>query len=191
MDEDESCQDDYIYDIPSIVKSAIPKNIQAGFESTGIWPFNPDIFQECDYAPSQVTDRPDPGTSLTSGAFQLDSPPTHSGMTSSPQTDLGMTFSPPTYLVTSGSSAIHNVTMSCAPDEPGTSGLSLGLVFSPSATRPFTKAGPRKTIGKIMKKRLSEIFTDTPVKQALMEEQQGRGKKRQSILGKNKGKKCW
>ncbi|XP_077074282.1 uncharacterized protein LOC143725635 [Siphateles boraxobius] len=205
-----------IYDIPSIVKTAMPtaatpKNITAGFVSTGIWPFNPDIFQECDYAPSQVTDRPDPGTSSTSGPSQLDSPPTHSGTTSSPPpthlgtasspstylgttsspppTHLGTTSSPPTYLVTSGSSAIHNVTMSCAQDEPGTSGLSPGQPFSPSAMRPFPKAGPRKTTGRIRKKRRSEILTDTPVKQALMEEQQGRGKKRQSIVGKNKGKK--
>ncbi|CAM4572947.1 unnamed protein product [Leuciscus chuanchicus] len=222
-----------IYDIPRIVKTAMPtaatpKNITAGFVSTGIWPFNPDIFQECDYAPSQVTDRPDPGTSLTSGASQLDSPPTHSGTTSSPPTYLGTTSSPPptylgtassppahlgttssppahlgttsspptylgttssppTYLVTSGSSAIHNITMSCAPDEPGTSGLSPGQAFSPSAMQPFPKAGPRKTTGRIRKKRRSEILTDTPVKQALMEEQQGRGKK--IIVGKKKGKK--
>ncbi len=62
-----------IYDIPSLVKAAFPNaatpsNIQAGFGCTGIWPFNPDIFQECDYAPSQVTDRPDPSASLATSA---------------------------------------------------------------------------------------------------------------------------
>lgn len=80
-----------IYDIPSIVKTALPvaatpKNIQAGFQSTGIWPFNPEIFEECDYAPSQVTNRPEPRTSLTSGALQPHSPPTHLGTASSPPT---------------------------------------------------------------------------------------------------------
>ncbi|CAM4567893.1 unnamed protein product [Leuciscus chuanchicus] len=107
---------------------------------------------------------------------------THLGTASSPPTYLGTTSSPPTYLVTSGSSAIQNITMSCAPDKPGTSGLSPGQAFSPSAMRPFPKAGPRKTTGRIRKKRRSKILTDTPVKQALMEEQQGRGKKRQSIV---------
>lgn len=162
-----------IYDIPSIVKTALPvaatpKNIQAGFQSTGIWPFNPEIFEECDYAPSQVTNRPEPSTSLTSGALQPHSPPTHLGTASSPHT----------YLVTSGSSAVHDVTMPCAPDEPGTSGLSPGQEFSPSAVRPFPKAGPRKTTGRIRKKRQSEILTDTPVKQALMEEEQRRACKK-------------
>ncbi|KAJ8014378.1 hypothetical protein DPEC_G00039600 [Dallia pectoralis] len=83
----------------------------------------------------------------------------------------------------------QHVTMPCAPDEPGTSGLSPGQAFSPSAMQPFPKAGPRKTTGRIRKKRRSEILTDTPVKQALMEEQQGRVKKSQIIVGKNKGKK--
>ncbi|XP_033180906.1 tigger transposable element-derived protein 6-like [Mastacembelus armatus] len=173
-----------IYDIPNIVKTALsaatPKNIRAGFQTTGIWPFNPDIFEECDYAPSQVTDRPDPGTSLKSGAFQPHSPPIH----------LGTASSPPTNQVTSGSSAIHDATMSCAPAEPATSGLSPGQVFSPSALRPFPKAGPRKTSSGTRRKRQSEILTDTPVKQALMEEEQRRGSKnvRKSILGKNKGR---
>lgn len=174
-----------IYDIPSIVKTALPvaatpKNIQAGFQSTGIWPFYPEIFEECDYALSQVTNRPEPSTSLTSGALQPHSPPTH----------LGTASSPPTYLVTSGSSAVHDVNMPCAPDELGTSGLSPGQPFSPSAVRPFPKAGPRKTTGRIRKKRQSEILTDTPVKQALMEEEQRRAckKSRKSILGKTKGK---
>ncbi|XP_043961462.1 uncharacterized protein LOC122824665 [Gambusia affinis] len=92
---------------------------QVGAMTSGIWPFNPDIFEECDYAPSQVTDRPDPGTSLTSGAFQLQSPPTHLGIASSPPTHLETT--------TSGSSPVNDVTMSCAPDEPSTSVVSPGF----------------------------------------------------------------
>ncbi|XP_014831133.1 PREDICTED: uncharacterized protein LOC106909301 [Poecilia mexicana] len=137
-----------IYDIPSIVKTAqsaaaTPKNIQAGFQSTGIWPFNPDIFEEYDYAPSQVTDCPCPGTSLTSGTFQPQSPPTHLGTT------------------TSDSSAVNDVTMSCAPDEPSTSGVSPGQAFNPLTVRPFPKAGPRETTGRIRKKRKSEILRHT------------------------------
>lgn len=54
-----------IYDIPSIINTAMPlaftqANIQAGFRKTGIFPFNRDVFQEIDFAPSFVTDRPNP-----------------------------------------------------------------------------------------------------------------------------------
>lgn len=54
-----------IYDIPSIITTAMPlaltqANIQAGFRKTGIFPFNRNLFQEIDFAPSFVTDRPNP-----------------------------------------------------------------------------------------------------------------------------------
>ncbi|XP_065172178.1 uncharacterized protein, partial [Atheta coriaria] len=54
-----------IYDIPGIIKTAMPQaftqaNIQAGFSKTGIYPFNRNLFQEIDFAPSFVTDRSNP-----------------------------------------------------------------------------------------------------------------------------------
>ncbi|XP_026745200.1 uncharacterized protein LOC113506559 [Trichoplusia ni] len=54
-----------IYDIPSIVKESLPlalnpTNIMSGFKASGLWPLNADIFQDSDFAPSYVTDRPDP-----------------------------------------------------------------------------------------------------------------------------------
>ena len=54
-----------IYDIPGIVRTTLPtavtqRNIQAGFQCTGIWPYHPNIFQDSDFAPSQVTNFPDP-----------------------------------------------------------------------------------------------------------------------------------
>jgi hypothetical protein len=54
-----------IYDLPGILKTAwpvavVPDNIVAGFVATGIWPLNPNIFSDSDYAPSTVTDRPAP-----------------------------------------------------------------------------------------------------------------------------------
>lgn len=53
-----------IHDLPGMVKDSLPSalnpvNIMSGFRSTGmIWPLNPGIFQDSDYAPSYVTDRP-------------------------------------------------------------------------------------------------------------------------------------
>lgn len=52
-----------IYEIPDIVKEALPfaatpVNIMNSFKKTGIWPYNPNIFTEEDFAPSYVTDRP-------------------------------------------------------------------------------------------------------------------------------------
>ncbi|TGZ50001.1 Jerky-like protein [Temnothorax longispinosus] len=51
-----------IYDIPAIINRALSlavtsTNIMAGFATTGILPFNPDVFGEIDFLPSQVTDR--------------------------------------------------------------------------------------------------------------------------------------
>jgi hypothetical protein len=42
------------YNLPSLVKLALSstathRNIQAGFESAGIWPFNQEIFQDDDF----------------------------------------------------------------------------------------------------------------------------------------------
>ncbi|CAK1581494.1 unnamed protein product [Parnassius mnemosyne] len=54
-----------IYDIPGILATAMPlaltqSNIQAGFRTTGVVPFNRHLFTELDFAPAFVTDRPNP-----------------------------------------------------------------------------------------------------------------------------------
>ena len=51
-----------IYEVSSLVKEAqmvamTPRNIMSGFCSTGNWPYNPQIFDETDFAPAFVTDR--------------------------------------------------------------------------------------------------------------------------------------
>ncbi|KAK4876857.1 hypothetical protein RN001_009363 [Aquatica leii] len=52
-----------IYDIPGIVRTALPlaltpNNIMSGFAKTGIFPYNQNKFSDADFAPSYVTDRP-------------------------------------------------------------------------------------------------------------------------------------
>lgn len=52
-----------IYDLPGIAKESWPKaaqasNITKGFEVSGVYPFNNEIFTDTVFAPSTVTDRP-------------------------------------------------------------------------------------------------------------------------------------
>lgn len=42
------------------MKAASPQNAVKGFSSTGIWPTNRHIFEESDYLPSSITDKPGP-----------------------------------------------------------------------------------------------------------------------------------
>lgn len=60
-----------IYDIPGIVNSSLhlavsPGNIKSGFQVSGIYPFNRDIFQDEDFMGAYVTDRSAP--SVTAAA---------------------------------------------------------------------------------------------------------------------------
>lgn len=56
-----------LHDIPGVIKTAMrlvfrQSNIQAGLYKTGIYPYNCNMFQEIDFAPSFVTGRPNPET---------------------------------------------------------------------------------------------------------------------------------
>nr|CAH7746659.1 unnamed protein product [Callosobruchus chinensis] len=237
-----------IYDIPSIIKIAMPvaltqANIQAGFRNTGIFPFNRDIFQEVDFAPSLVTDRPNPNTleeaavpnvqiALTpdgqshqlpratlnphsSNAACSDEP---EGRAAPNQTvvshsllDEDSTLTNPGNgsVIHTESSAILQISQLTTPpkqtageanqeqseavipslepnrfscdaalhqnSEPIPS-TSKQIVFSPEAVRPYPKAPPRKpgTRGRNTKK--SQIYTDTPVKEAVRQEYEDRQK---------------
>ena len=51
-----------IYEIPSLVKEAhmqamTPRNIISGFQNTGIFPYNRDLFSDADFSPALLTDR--------------------------------------------------------------------------------------------------------------------------------------
>jgi hypothetical protein len=64
-----------IYDIPSVVFGAWQdalsmSNITSGFKKAGIYPYNPDVFTDKDFAPSIVTDRPNPTSSATNSSSQ-------------------------------------------------------------------------------------------------------------------------
>ena len=51
------------YEVASLFRDAYEKTAtmakaSSGFRLTGIWPFNPDVFDEAEFAPSNVTDKP-------------------------------------------------------------------------------------------------------------------------------------
>ena len=60
------------YDLPGIIRQPWPRApvlsyITSGFSVTGIYPFDRNIFSDQDFAPSYVTDRPNPEADLTKG----------------------------------------------------------------------------------------------------------------------------
>ncbi|XP_023216961.1 uncharacterized protein LOC111619466 [Centruroides sculpturatus] len=190
-----------IYEIPEIVKYALPIaatpiNIMSSFKKAGIWPYDPNIFTEDDFAPSFVTDRP--------------LAPTHESVSAgiTPINDIDiidMEVSEAETSIDKSNNARETVSIIDERqilDQPGPSGVvnlstTSGVVqglgkdvpFSPEAIRPFPKAPPRSgTIKRCRRK--SAILTDTPEKQALAEEQ---SKKRKVSIDneevrKNKGK---
>ncbi|KAJ8949250.1 hypothetical protein NQ318_022763 [Aromia moschata] len=176
-----------IYDIPCIVKLALPlaltqSNIIAGFSCTGIYPFNRDIFTEPDFAPSYVTDRPAPENAVPN-AIEVIPQSSTSNAGPLPSVDI-MPVSPNTHIPppspnihtpsTSPSTNIlsaSSVTLTL-PASPGTS----TTVFSPEIVRPLPKAPPRKRAGK-RNSRKSAIYTDTPEKDAIEQEYEAKKKK--------------
>lgn len=85
-----------IYDVGALTQRAFAqsmtlRNITSGFECTGIYPLNVDIFSDADYQPSSVTDRPAVEAQVSEG---LDAPadpvlqpqPSTSGQQDTPHT---------------------------------------------------------------------------------------------------------
>ncbi len=167
-----------IYDIPGIIRLALPLagtpgNVQNGFSSTGIWPYNRDKFKDSDFAPSLVTDRPPPpvlpeqaGTSAP-----LEVSPMHAGTSASsavPPVQAGSSASSAVPPVQAGSSASSAVPPVHAGTSASTTVPPVQSEFSPETVRPHPRAGPRKiTKANGREKCKSAILTDTPEKEAL------------------------
>jgi len=95
-----------IYDIPSVVNEAhmsavIPRNILSGFQSTGIYPFNRELFTDVDFAPAVTTD------------MEMDQPKSNEMQTDPPVPESTCCTSPVNLPETSGSyvspAALHPI----------------------------------------------------------------------------------
>lgn len=167
-----------IYDIPSVVRIALPNaatpnNITSGFNVTGINPFNRNIFTESDFMPSYTSDRPQPNTERS------ESIPTETNAT------------PPSSHCNLAIPSTSKEGLGVPSQEMSQAQENLRPFPTPEEVRPFEKAEPRKgrpnAAGK--RKRVSAIVTDTPVKKALQEEQKrAKERKGKALEGKMKSR---
>ena len=152
-----------IHDIPSMVRTAFPlattpNNIQAGFKCSGIWPFNPDVFEEHEYSQSQVTTSQAPAhEELPSEAHASSSNiATSQQLTAAREQDLD-------------SGTLLGANTDISPSAPSLSSALASnqqLIFSPETLRPSPQAASTSSG---TPSNGAVLCTDTPVKAALEE----------------------
>lgn len=193
-----------IYDIPGIVKSSWPAsatnaNILSGFHCTGIWPLNPDIFQDHEYMPSIVTDRDAPvvdagdapivdtGDAPTVDARdQLDRSLLNDSafvvganeVVEGPRTSTPISFGNEDASISAlmDNSTIESIS-TASTNESTASMQSLDETIE--EIRPLPKAAPRNESRRQRKTRKSEILTDSPVMEELRATQKAAKAKKQ------------
>lgn len=118
-----------------------PNNITKGFQSTGIYPLNTDIFSEEDYLASAVTDRPNPKGVRTQGGDK----------TSSSSTLVPRTLTPTNPDIS---------TDVASNEQPSTT----SVYVRPHDIIPLPVAQPRKPTRAGRRRKRSAILTETPEK---------------------------
>ena len=178
-----------IYDIRQLVCQAqinamIPRNVLSGFQTTGTWPYHPDIFTELDFAPASVTDRDFVSTENENGLPEEmicdpvnitcpEASPTVS-MLSSQVTDISKDVAS-TSVVSSVSNISSRITVN-AEINTASSGIdspTTALYVSPNDIVTLPKATPRKKkVNLLAEKGKTEIYTLTLIRNAVAEREQ-------------------
>lgn len=166
-----------IYNIPTLLKTALqsastPRNITIGFQSTGIWPFNKDIFTEEDFMQSEVTNRPY-------------NTPENSKDNSDNCINLSAEIEPGNNVYSEVVVSIDSPSCSTTLTQPEAEAARKLLSVahkSPEVIRPYPKAQKRKC--KTNRRKITScVLTSTPMKNILEEEQA----KRKSSVTKKTG----
>ena len=186
-----------IHDVAEVVGMAYPlaftpKNITAAFRSTGIFPYNPNIFTDEDFMSSYVTDRPLVATQAKpiDGAGGSGAQGDGAGGSGAQGDGAGGGGAQGDEAGVSGGHGDEAGEGGAQGDGAGggggqRKGKSLSQSVSPEQIRPFPKAPPRKGASN---RRLakSRILTKTPVKAELEAELLARDEKKKSKLPKKK-----
>ncbi|CAM1295476.1 Uncharacterised protein r2_g465 [Pycnogonum litorale] len=177
-----------IYDIPNLVKEAqlqamTPRNILSGFEKTGIFPYNRDLFTEEDFAPAQLTDRalpaiPEIETPLVPEPVEAPAvpPEVSDGRTifGSPQPGTSNDV-PPTD--TYPNPLTSDTLMPTTPTAPARHSADSGKYVSPDEIYVLPKAQERKTKRRSRKGK-TKVLTATPVRNELAAQKEQRMQKK-------------
>ena len=121
-----------------------PKNILSGFECTGTWPFNREIFTELDFAPATVTDR------LLSTDTEIQS------NESQQQSQIAKPYSSSQICSSTPNFSEHSVAPTPEVDQ----------YVSPREIHDIPKAAPRKATNS-RKRKTTRILTATPVRDSI------------------------
>lgn len=153
-----------IYDIAGILKKAlpdaiVPRNIISGFRTTGIAPFNPNIFSDNDFLCSAVTDRPIPQNNTNGNQLEISSNILSMGSNDTNHTTPQITK--------------NNIFITANTCEPVTH-------ITPKEIRLYPQSEPRVKRNS-RRNRKSAILTDTPEKEVLRHEEQKRNVKKAEI----------
>lgn len=156
-------------------KSASVQNAVNGFRKPGIWPYDPNVFGDEDYAPSTMTDRPFPESPSSMTEGPLNDAQSTVGIdpcngTSSNVTVCALNESPAT-TVTAKEAVAESSTQSVISEietERSTTPLPNSNILEAASLTPFqirpipTMATPKT--GRKHKRQKSEVLTSTPVK---------------------------
>lgn len=170
-----------IQDIPELVGKAFPKaftptNIQKGFSSTGIYPFNSSVFSDEDFLGAFVTDRPLTAkideNLLSNSKMNSNIPSCSTFIGNTPSSSKIRVLSVQSLQNTQAPTPQENDSAEVSDPERNESRKSVmpETFLTPEQVRPFPKAGPRKTAKGGRKPRRSLILTTTPNKEEIEEE---------------------